>query len=298
VGHQTPAEEACNNLDDDCDGEVDEWPACIPDCHAIENINGTGLDLEFCTIVPAGGSATFWMGCREDLNGADWSCQDDEHVDVDTPQHEVTFERGFELMRTEVAEEQYRACVEAGHPGCVAADVCDYGSPNYDEAGSQRHPILCVRWDMARAFSDWIGARLPSEAEWEYGARGPMDSPDDYAVFPWGDDQIDCDHAAYDGCPGDEVDVGGLSPQGDSPFGLADMAGNAYEWTQDCYHVSYAGAPGDGRAWEGCGAGGKRVARSCSWASSAGSCRAAFRYELRPSNHGAVGFRPSRSLLP
>jgi len=297
-GEVVPAEEDCDGVDQDCDGTTDESDA-PPGCRCAVDVNGTGLDLELCTIVPAGGSATFRMGCREDLNGPGWSCQADEHVDADTPQLEVGFQHGFEVMRTEVTEEQYRACVLAGHQGCVAADVCDSGSPNYGEAGSERRPIVCVSWEMARAFASWIGGRLPSEAEWEYAARGPMATADDYAVFPWGDAPADCSRAAFGDCPGEEVDVGSFSPAGDSPFGLADLAGNVWEWTADCYHGSYEGAPAGGVAREGCGAGDDRTVRGGDWDGVARQLRAASR-----GAHGSgdrrvtLGFRVARTLQP
>ena len=289
-------EETCDALDNDCDGERDEDDVCV-DCRIVENINNTGLDIEMCTIVPAGGSATFWMGCREDLNGDEWSCYEGGRG---LPQHPVTFDYGFEMMRSEVTVEMFRACVEVEHPGCVVATTCDAGSPNYDEAGSGQRPIVCVSWDMARAFAEWIGARLPSESEWEYAARGPMESADDYAVFPWGTDAIDCDHAAYDACEGDELDVCSQSLTGDSPFGLCDVAGNVWEWVQDCWHDDYdaaGGAPADGSAWEDDCSGFRRVNRGGSWYASARDLRAALRYTFDPGyRNNGLGARCARSF--
>ena len=294
----TPEEEVCDGQDNDCDGEVDE--GILSCCPVVRNINNTGLDIEMCTVVPQGGSATYWMGCQEELNGDEWDCQG-----YDLPQHEVTFDCGFEMMRTEVTVAQYKACVEAGHPGCVAATICDSGSPNYDEAGSEDHPIVCVSWEMARAFSEWVGMRLPTESEWEYSARGPMASADDYSVFPWGTDALDCDHAVYDQCGGDEQDVCSRSPAGDSPFGLCDLSGNVWEWVQDCWHGDYdaaGGAPTDGSAWEDDCSGSYRVERGGSWISGswhryARYCRAARRSGGSPGNRCRnLGFRVSRSI--
>ncbi len=106
----------------------------------------------------------------------------------------------------------------------------------------------------------------------------------------------DCDHAAYEGCPGDEVDVRSLSPAGGSPFGLADMAGNVWEWTQDCWHGSYAGAPGDGDAWEeGCEGAARRVQRGGSWENPARGLRASDRDRSGPRDRsGYIGFRVVR----
>ena len=235
-----PTEEICDDEDNDCDGQIDENISCI-DCHVVNDINGTGQNIELCTIVRRGGSATFWMGCRDDLNG-DHRC-----LEVELPVHPVTFDYGFEVMRNEVTVAQYRACVAAGR--CTPANTCvpGAGGPNYDIAGASNQPIVCVTWPQARAFAGWIGGRLPSNSEWEYAARGPMPGPDDYSIFPWGD-ETGCGFAAVTGCPGlsGPVDVGRYAPAGDSPFGVSGLGGNVAEWTEDCFNLSYAGAPANG----------------------------------------------------
>ena len=225
------------------------------------------IKAEMCTIVPQGETATYWMGCREDLNGDVWPCAADE-----LEQHPVSFGYGFEMMRSEVTVAMYRACVAAGHDGCVPATTCDWGEPNYDEPGAEQHPVVCVSAAMATAFSQWVGMRLPSEAEWEYASRGPMESADDCALFPWGTDAVDCAHAVFQDCDGDEQAVCSVSPPGDSPFGLCDMAGNVSEWTTDAYHEGYADAPDNGSPLVVVGAS-PATSRGGSWGNPAGDLR-------------------------
>jgi formylglycine-generating enzyme required for sulfatase activity len=99
--------------------------------------------------------------------------------------------------------------------------------------GRENYPIVGVSWYGANAYCQWAGHRLPTEAEWEYAAKGV-----DNRRFPWGDDYLDCNHARYSGCGNTPVEVGSLS-LGVSPFGVFDLAGNVAEWLNDRYAADY-----------------------------------------------------------
>ena len=152
----------------------------------------------------------------------------------------------FELSRSEVTVGQYRACVEAGQ--CAAPAT--HGACNWLKSGREDHPINCVTWDQASAFAAWIGARLPTEAEWEYAAR----SGGRPQTFPWGDAEATCQRAMMrDPLEGNGCGAGSTTapvcsrPRGHSAQGLCDLAGNVWEWVADAYG-SYAEAPADGSA--------------------------------------------------
>jgi formylglycine-generating enzyme required for sulfatase activity len=207
----------------------------------------------------------------------------------------------FELTRHEVTVGQYRACVEVG--------VCDEPlvEGRRDETWSRPerfadHPVNRVSWRQATTFCDWIGARLPTEAEWEYAARGAgQDQP-----FPWGREPATCDRAVFN----DYTNVSGRSrgcgarrplpvcsmPAGDTAQGLCDMGGNVWEWVQDRYHPSYEGAPNDGSAWGEASEPGHRVVRGGGFTSYLHCLRVVNRRSRAPeAQNKNTGFRCARS---
>ncbi|MBI4056054.1 MAG: formylglycine-generating enzyme family protein [Elusimicrobia bacterium] len=223
--------------------------------------------------IPGG---AFKMGSNND-----WSEQ---------PVHKVTI-KGFEMSKTEVTVEQYKACVDSGT--CTNPDKefdCNWG-----KSGREKHPINCVSWDQAVTFATWAGGRLPSESEWEYAAT----SCGKNWKYPWGNEKAKCDRAVMSGngsygCGRNSTWPVCSKTEGNTRQGLCDMAGNVWEWVQDTWHRSYEGAPQDGSAWvdpKGPG----RVIRGGSWGRGAGHLRSAQRSYTPPGSGDFVGFRLTRS---
>jgi formylglycine-generating enzyme required for sulfatase activity len=162
------------------------------------------------------------------------------------------------------------------------------------------HPVVMVSWYGAKGFCDYYGYRLPTEAEWEYAARGGHHDP--YYKYPWGSNYIDCSYANYSLNPGQACNPLLLSsypyttPVGRYPanwYGLCDMAGNVWEWCSDWYESGYyqispihnpIGHPG----------GTQRVLRGASWHCYASTCRVTFRHQYVPdTRHFVTGIRPA-----
>ena len=119
----------------------------------------------------------------------------------------------------------YRACVSAGQcSNSVAGRPCNWGKPDRED-----HPINCINWHHASKFCEWAGGSLPSEAQWEYAARGS-----DSRIYPWGNQRVTCDLAICgNGCGQRSTWPVCSRPLGNSPFGLCDMSGNVQEWVMD-----------------------------------------------------------------
>lgn len=207
--------------------------------------------------------------------------------DHERPVHEVRFARGFYLGKYELTWGQYRAFCQATSRQAPSNVIESRRGPRF-EAGDD-HPVFNVSWNDAQAYCQWAGLRLPSEAEWEYAARGT-----DGRTYPWGNEEPGTAHCNLSGSTAGHQFTApvGSFPGGASPFGAMDMAGNVFECVQDTYQSSYQNAPGDGRAWEVAGASDRVVVRGGSWNVGAGMCRAANRLDKTPGVAiGYLGFR-------
>lgn len=158
------------------------------------------------------------------------------------PAHQVSV-KTFSIMKTEVTVEQFQACIDAGACKPTKMDKrCNLGKRD-----KLNHPVNCLTWYDANTFCQWIGARLPTEAEWEYAARdGGKD-----IIYPWGNQAPTCELAVIDDgsplChPKRETQPVCSHPKGNTSKGLCDMAGNVWEWVEDWYHPNYQNAPNNG----------------------------------------------------
>jgi formylglycine-generating enzyme required for sulfatase activity len=231
-------------------------------------------------VVPAG---SFTMGSPASETG---------HRDNEGPQHTVKIARQFAVGQFALTFEEWDACVADG--GCNGYKPDDYGR------GRGRHPVINVSWDDAKGYVAWLSKktgktyRLLTEAEYEYAARAGTKT-----AYPWGDD-IGRGNANCDGC-GSQWDGKQSATVGSFPangFGLYDMLGNVWEWTEDCTDNSYNGAPADGSAWTG-GNCDNRVIRGGSWLYSPVVLRPVHR-DGTASGYQTIdlGFRVGRTLLP
>jgi len=206
--------------------------------------------------------------------------RDPQASDAELPQHEVTLP-GYWIGRYPVTVAQFRAFVEAsGHRPAEPGSL----------KGPDDHPVVQVTWYDALSFCHWLSERaglpvtLPSEAEWEKAARGT-----DGRIYPWGDEPPDEGRCNFGDRVGGATPVGRYSPQGDSPYGCADMAGNVWEWTRSLWgsdwgkpEFGYPYDPGDGREDLEAGQGVLRVLRGGAFDYAAWVVRCAFRYWKYP----------------
>ncbi len=256
--------------------------------------------------------------------------------DHELPQHRVTLEQGFGLGVKEVTVEEFRLFVQQTEYQTTAEQRGT--SFVYDESAGRlarrsgvnwRHdyngnvaepdlPVLHISFYDAHAYLQWLSVqtgqtyRLPSEAEYEYVARGGGKS-----VYWWGDgspsEVVENLTGERDFSPGKRQWTTFFKKYGDGywgpgpagsinqgkllhPMGVHDIAGNVSEWVEDCWHQNYIKAPVDGSAWvnPGCK---QRVVRGGYWSSAPEKTRAAFRFPVKADSYGPViGFRVARDL--
>jgi len=222
-----------------------------------------GKDGAPMVLIPAG---EFQMGSND--------------YDDEKPVHTVYLD-AFYMDAYEVTNAQYKKFMDAtGHRAPEYWNDPKYNAPN--------QPVGGVSWYDAKAYADWAGERLPTEAEWEKAARGGLVGK----KYPWGD-TLTHDEANYFGTGGKDMweyasPVGSFAPNG---YGLYDMVGNVWEWCADWYGSAYY-AMSPGRNPRGPSSGSSRVLRGGSWSVVGSSRRVATRDSSDPTyTSSAVGFR-------
>lgn len=143
----------------------------------------------------------------------------------------------FQIMRYPVTQAQYQVFIDAHANQPVPYSDADWAKPyNWNKktrrhpAGKANHPVVLVSWNDAQAYCEWAGLRLPTDQEWEKAARGT-----DGREYPWGNEKPDATLCNFGGREDGTTPIGMYSPQGDSPYGCSDMAGNVWEWTASRY---------------------------------------------------------------
>jgi formylglycine-generating enzyme required for sulfatase activity len=201
----------------------------------------------------------------------------DSEADPDEfPQHTVYLD-AFWIDQTEVTNEQYSRCVEAG--ACLSIVT-----PREDMAAQPRFPVQGVAWPEAVRYCEWVERRLPTEAEWEKAARGTGGD-----LYPWGNTADESPQVNIDFRVGDVNDVG-TNPDDRSPYGVLDTAGNATEWVADWYDETYySDSPAENPA--GPEQGTVRVERGGGWNGRLANGRAANRFWAFPFRNDFTGFR-------
>jgi formylglycine-generating enzyme required for sulfatase activity len=226
------------------------------------------------------------------------------------PAHSVNIQRPLGMSLNVVTVEEFQQFIAATGRDMQGCDTYDgewktrpdgsWKSPGFPQTGT--HPVTCVSWDDAQAYARWLSGktghqyRLPSASEWEYAARSGGE-----AVLPWGANAAAAcasanvaDASAAQRYPGWTVfgcndgyvytaPVGSFKA---NSFGLNDMLGNVFQWTEDCWKADYVGAPIDGSALSA-GDCSEHELRGGSWFSTPAYVRANYR------NHFAAGYRTS-----
>ncbi len=210
---------------------------------------------------------TFMMGSK-DIGNDYW-------LKNQTPQHEVTV-KSFYIGKYEVTTKQFAEYVNAkknkyidGFPIIILdSEYCQFEKKNgiyQPKEGQENRPVMDIWWKLAKDFAEWVGGRLPTEAEWEYAARGGKKSKNyTYA----GSNNVD-EVAWHSGNSSKAIYSFPVGQKKANELGIYDMSGNVWELCEDKWHSDYTNAPTDGSAWiETNGREDKRVRRGGGYMSS------------------------------
>jgi eukaryotic-like serine/threonine-protein kinase len=206
----------------------------------------------------------------------------------ESPQHTISID-AYWIDQAEVTVAQYQQFVlDTGH----ILTSC---------GGAVEHPVACVTWIDAQAYCEWAGRRLPTEAEWEKAARGV-----DGRLYPWGNN-LYCTFSNYKDCAKNASMPVGSYPEGSSPYGVLDMAGNVWEWVADWYagDIYLRGSRGEYYAYSpsvnptGPTTGESKVVRGGSWNEPAYALQTYNRMGIDPqSENDDLGFRCAMDAEP
>ena len=237
-------------------------------------------DCDMCpemVVIPAG---SFLMGSPPDPEQDPFSDAKPVKIGLgdEKPQHHVNIQT-FAIGKYEVTQEQWYAVM----------------GNNPSSNKGRTLPVENVSWDDAQFFVHKLSHktgkkyRLPSEAEWEYAARGGSTT-----AYPWGNSDAELHVHAWFSATANATNAVGLKKL--NQFGLYDILGNVWEWTQDCWNGNYTGAPSDGSAWIK-GQCSLRSLRGGSWSDIPRSLRSAIRNRNISAAKGShIGFRVARDL--
>ena len=281
-------------------GKQATWPNVILEPKAVQpQQQMTGKDGTAMVLIPAG---QFQMGSNDD------EAQNDEQ-----PVHTVHVD-AFYMDEREVTNVQYKAFLLENPRWQKSRIDSKFHNDNYLKhwsgnnypSGKANHPVTFVSWYAAMAYAEWAGKRLPTEAEWEYAARGGLAGK----KYPSGKNTISTREANYNKHVGDTTAVGRYAANG---YGLYDMAGNVWEWCLDEYDADFYFASRNSRnpisgattiQWlldnfTSIPTGPSRVLRGGSWLSVAQFLRVANRNDNAPTYADSFfGFRCARAVTP
>jgi formylglycine-generating enzyme required for sulfatase activity len=237
--------------------------------------SGEIMDCQSCPVLVSLPAGRFAMG----NNASDPS---------ERPVHQVVIDLPFAIGKFEVTVQQWNACVTAN--GCQPVAQPANANPNA--------PVRDVSWDDAQQYVKWLGMisgqpyRLPTEAEWEFAARGGTATP-----YWWGDKmttgKANCKECGPPWTEAGPANVGSFPANG---YGVHDTSGSVWEWVADCWHNNFKDAPFDGSAWDepNCRV---RVIRGGSWREGAAYMVASTRFRYDASVRQAQnGFRVARNF--